>query len=137
MKNNKYSQSNKEAFIKFLSDILTHRINQNCCNQINNSKIIINNRRSKNKKRKIKNIGDISKSFSDLIKSNDRSRSRNNYDNIGKIMETEINSQRKNKKIHITRNGLNKIISLIMKNIINLKKIVRKLMSQISKLSLI
>jgi len=63
MKNNKYSQSNKEAFIKFLSDILTHRINQNCCNQINNSKIIINNRRSKNKKRKIKNIGDISKSF--------------------------------------------------------------------------
>ena len=107
MKNNKYSQSKKEAFINFLSDILTHRINQNCCNQINNSKIIINNRRSKNKKRKIKNIGDISKSFSDLIKSNDRSR--NNYDNIGKIMETEINSQRKNKKIHITRNGLNKM----------------------------
>ena len=26
-----------------------------------------------------------------------------------KIMETEINSQRKNKKIHITRNGLNKM----------------------------
>ena len=109
MKNNKYSQSKKEAFINFLSDILTHRINQNCCNQINNSKIIINNRRSKNKKRKIKNIGDISKSFSDLIKSNDRIRSRNNYDNIGKIIETEINSQRKNKKIHITRNGLNKM----------------------------
>ena len=109
VKEERDSKEKKEAFINFLSDILTHRINQNCCNQINNSKIIINNKRSKNKKRKIKNIGDISKSFSDLIKSNDRSRSRNNYDNIGKIIETEINSQRKNKKIHITRNGLNKM----------------------------